>query len=135
LDGPSGIAISGGDLFIANQGYGVKPGFIAEYGLDVSTVNASLVSGLDTPYGVAISGNDMFVVNEGFSSAIGTVGEYTTSGQTVNADLISGFGEPTGIAISSVPEPSVLGLLGGGVAAMGFRMRRLKSTNSGHAKA
>ncbi len=111
LDGPSCMAISGTNLFIANQGFGVKPGFIAEYGLDGSTNNASLISGLDTPYGVLSSGNDLFVLNEGFLTDNPRVGEYTTSGSTVNAALISGFGEPTGIAISPPPLP-VLSPLG-----------------------
>jgi hypothetical protein len=123
------MTISGNDLFIANQGYGVNPGFISEYGLDGSMVSASLISsGLDTPYGVVASGNDLYVLNEGFQTAKSTVGEYTTTGGTVNADLISGLGEGTGIAISSVPEPSCGLLAGLGTAGL-WLWRRRKNNN------
>jgi MYXO-CTERM domain-containing protein len=71
-------------------------GAIGEYGLNGSTVNASLISGLDDPQGLAISGNDLFFAN----LAPGYVEEYKTSGATVNASLISGLSGVSGIAIS-----------------------------------
>lgn len=77
------------DIYVANY----ENGTIGEYGLDGSTINASLISGLDNPNAVAISGNDLFVVNGS------GVGEYTTSGATVNASLIS-VDAPYAIAIS-----------------------------------
>ena len=80
------------NLDIANA----ESGTIGEYGLDGSTVNAALISGLDGPSDILISGNDMFVVNQ----SGGTIGEYTLSGQTINADLISELVRPWGIAIS-----------------------------------
>lgn len=49
---------------------------MSEYGLDGSTVNASLITGLNVPEGIALSGNDLFVAN----IQSGTIGEYTTSG-------------------------------------------------------
>src|SRR5215469_15488843 len=79
------------DLFVTS----LTGGTIGEYGLDGSTVNASLVSGLGQPLGLAISGNDLFVVNSSGNS----IGEYTTSGATVNASLIS-VSSPVNIVIS-----------------------------------
>src|ERR1700723_3275053 len=62
-------------------GSGNGSGIIGEYGLDGSTVNASLISGLSYPGAMTISGNDLFFVNTGGSS----ICEYTTSGSTVNS--------------------------------------------------
>ena len=69
---------------------------IGAYGMDGSTVDASLITGLDGPEGIAISGNDVFIAN--FTS--GTIGEYTTSGTTVDASLITGLTDSVGLAIS-----------------------------------
>jgi hypothetical protein len=76
------ISAAHAQIFVANF-YGDSVG---EYNLDGSTVNASLISGLDNPEGIAVSGSDLFVTNSGN----GTIGEYTTSGATVNASLITG---------------------------------------------
>lgn len=83
------------DIYVIN----VEANTLGEYGLDGSTVNASLVtsaSGLGYPYGIAISGDDVFVANWDNG---GTIAEYTTSGATVNASLITGLQYPCGIAI------------------------------------
>lgn len=45
------------NLYVANS----HTGTLGEYGLDGSTVNASLISGLGDSIGLAISGNDVFV--------------------------------------------------------------------------
>src|ERR1700722_12486039 len=74
------------NIYVTSYGDGT----IGEYGPGGSTINSSLVSGLNGPQGIAISGNDLFVVNR----STGTVGEYTTSGATVNASLISGLNSP-----------------------------------------
>ena len=69
---------------------------IGEYGLDGSTVNASLISyGGTVPFGLVISGGDLLV-------AVGhTIGEYGLDGSTINASLISSMaGTPFGLAIS-----------------------------------
>lgn len=92
LSSPEGIAFSGNDIFVANDGNGT----IGEYTTSGATVNASLISGLNTPEGIAILGTNIFVANENGD----TIGEYTTSGTTVNASLISGLDYPAGIAIS-----------------------------------
>ncbi len=80
------------DLYVVNNGSNK----IGEYRLDGSTVNASLISGLNYPQGIAISGTNLFVSSYGN----GTIGKYTTSGTVVNASLISGLDYPQGIAIS-----------------------------------
>ena len=69
---------------------------IGEYTDSGSTVNASLMTGLNDPGGIAISGTNLFVANSGN----GTIGEYTTSGAIINASLITGLNSPVGIAIS-----------------------------------
>jgi hypothetical protein len=104
------------DIYVVN----VANNTIGEHGQDGSTVNASLISGLDVPEGIAILGNDLFVAN--WSS--GTIGEYTTSGATVNAALISGLNAPIGIAISPVPELSSSALAGLGATALWVWRRR-----------
>jgi len=98
------------NLYVGNLGNYT----IGEYGLDGSTVNTSLISGLNYPVGLAISGDDLFVANFYGDS----VGEYTTSGATVNASLISGLDSPAYIAVSPVPEPSAGALAGLGAAAL-----------------
>ena len=50
LNGPGGIAISGGNLFVAN----FASGTIGEYTLSGETVNASLISGLNQPTDIAV---------------------------------------------------------------------------------
>lgn len=91
LSSPTGMAVSGGYLYVAQEN-----GTIRKYTTSGTLVNASLISGLYGPWGITISGNDLFVANGGGESS--TIGEYTTSGATVNASLVSGLGNPTGLA-------------------------------------
>ena len=51
LDGPVGLAVSGGDIFVANT-YPI--GGIKEFTTAGAPVNTSLVTGLDFPCGVAV---------------------------------------------------------------------------------
>jgi len=91
LSSPTGLAVSGGYLYVAQEN-----GTIRKYTTSGALVNASLISGLYGPWGIAISGNDLFVANGGGESS--PIGEYTTSGATVNASLVTGLGNPTGLA-------------------------------------
>ncbi|MGH7943362.1 MAG: hypothetical protein ACREFR_20070 [Limisphaerales bacterium] len=91
---PTGMAISGDDLFVVDN----VAGTIGEYTTSGQTVNASLITGLNGPGGIAVSGNDLFVAN--YADDDGYIGEYTTAGATVNASLISSVYNPLGIAIS-----------------------------------
>jgi PEP-CTERM motif len=106
LDDPTGMVLSGGNLFVVsgNSSWG---GTVGEYTTSGATINASLLTvnfpytvvqggNAITTYSLAISGDDLFIVN----FITGIVGEYTTSGATVNASLISGLNLPTGMAIS-----------------------------------
>jgi hypothetical protein len=96
LDLPFGIALSGGNLFVAGAKF-ISPGnwTIGKYNATTrATVNSALVSGLATPTGLALSEGNLFV------SQLGGVGEYTTSGATVNSALVSGLFAPNGIAVS-----------------------------------
>ena len=51
LSSPSGIAVYGSNLFVADRGNDIKPGTgtIGEYTTSGATVNASLVTGLSFP--------------------------------------------------------------------------------------
>ncbi len=91
LSSPTGIAVSGGYIYVAQEN-----GTIRKYTTAGLLVNASLISGLYLPWGITISGNNLFVANGGGESS--TIGEYTISGATVNASLVSGLGNPTGLA-------------------------------------
>ncbi len=94
LENPTGIVVSGSDLFVANFGGGSSgEGLIGEYTTSGATVDASLVSGLTDPEGIAISGSDLFVANL-LGAGFGTIGDYTTSGETINASLVSGLSDP-----------------------------------------
>jgi hypothetical protein len=99
LNEPTGIGVSGSNLFVANYFYAAGT-TVGEYTTSGATVNASLISGLSVPFGVAVSGSNLFVTTFGTSVSSGGVGEYTTSGATVNASLISGLEYPEGIAVS-----------------------------------
>jgi hypothetical protein len=50
LNDPYGLAVSGGDIFVANT----YPGEISEYTTTGAPVNTSLITGLDYPWGVAV---------------------------------------------------------------------------------
>jgi hypothetical protein len=115
LDGPQAIAVSGSDLFIADD----SGNRLGEYTTSGTTVNASLIvgSGLNGASRIAISGSDIFVANyAGGKAGSGTISEYTTSGATVNPALVTGLDAPAGLVVA-VPEPSTWMLLLGGLAA------------------
>ena len=88
---PSGIAVSGGHIFVTNVGSDT----LGEYNLDGTPVNASLIRTLHDSQGVAVSDSDIFVTNY----QLGTVSEYALDGTLVNASLISGLMEPRSIEL------------------------------------
>jgi Ca2+-binding RTX toxin-like protein len=113
LIGPTAIAASGSDLFVASTGPAdsatnqFDEGAIGEYSTAGAIVNAALVSGLDGPVGIAVSGSELFVTSEGqFTCAIGA---YMTSGAAVNAALVTGYSEnPAGVVGLSNPSSIVV---------------------------
>jgi hypothetical protein len=140
LNGATGIAVSGSDLFVENHN-----GVIGEYTTSGAVVNADLITlsnpggptaGGADPTAIAVSGSDLFIA---YGGLYGAIGEFTTSGATVNAELVSGLNNPVGIAIEAaaggtggtpaVPLPpaawSGLALLGGlaTIAAARSRLR------------
>jgi hypothetical protein len=85
LGGGWGLAVSGSDLFVAQNN-----GTVGEYTTSGGQINPSLITGLATPRGIAVSGSQLFTANQGN----GTVGEYTISGGMVvssNPSFISGM--------------------------------------------
>ncbi len=96
MSAPLGVAVSGSDLFVTNEGSGT----VGEYTTSGATVMASLVSGLTDPFGVTVSGSDIFVVDPDAN----TVSEYdATTGAAVTVTCtntsLSGGGQ-SGAAIS-----------------------------------
>jgi len=87
--------IQGQEIFVVNSGNPTafpQNAAIGEYGLDGSTINASLIPLLGNLWGLAISGNDLFIANGD------NVSEFTTSG--ASAGGITDLGSANGIAIS-----------------------------------
>ena len=127
LSTPSGIAIIGSDIFIANYNFGTSnAGSIVEYttaGTQVGTV--PLVSGLTGPTEIAALGTDLYVT---FKDT-GTVEEFdSTTGALVGTEpLISDLITPFGIV--AVPEPSTWALLALGMGLLGYvQFRRSRSS-------
>jgi glucose/arabinose dehydrogenase len=104
-----------GDLFVSDANNGeiteITPG----------GAESTFATGLSHPWGLAFNGaGDMFVANQ----LVNNVLEITSDGQaTIYA---SGFADPLGVAVQPVPEPTILGLLGLGAAALVIHRRRLR---------
>ena len=84
LNDAFGIAVSGGNLFVADT----VNGTIGEYNATTGApVNPALVSGLNFPESIEVSGGNLFVTEIG-----GTIGKYNaTTGAPVDPALISGL--------------------------------------------
>jgi hypothetical protein len=97
LDGPTGIALSGNDLFVVSIG-GTDGGTVGKYNATTgAAINANLIAGLDGPVGLALSGSTLYVA----SSVSGIVGKYNAStGAAINADFITGLGSPERVVVS-----------------------------------
>ncbi len=92
--GSAGLAISGGNLFVANQlNYNVGKYDIGSG----AAINSSFITGLNNPQGMAISGSVLFVTN--YTS--NTVGAYDlATGNAINASFVTGLHGPVNIAVS-----------------------------------
>jgi hypothetical protein len=94
LFGPTGVAVSGGKLYVTNFGGGTIGEYDATTG---ATINASLVSGLNGPNAIVVSGGNLWVSNY----YTGTIGLYDAStGATINASLVSGLTIPQRFVLS-----------------------------------
>jgi hypothetical protein len=85
LNQPTGIAVSGPDMFVAS----FTGGTVSEYTTSGQTVNASLISlppsNLSSIDSMTMSGSNLFLTTQN------VVAEYTKSGALVNSSLISGL--------------------------------------------
>ena len=99
LNTPFGLALSGNNLYVVNQGNGTVGVYNATTG---AAINPSLVTGLSqNPYVLALSGSNLYVVSSGGTDFAGVVGLYNaTTGIAINPSLVTGVSFPTGIAIS-----------------------------------
>jgi DNA-binding beta-propeller fold protein YncE len=98
LNGPTGLAVSGTDLFVAIE-TGNKVGkYNATTG---AAINANFITGLHAPFfGLVLntSGRRLFVTNT--TILTNTVGAYNaTTGAPINASLITGLNRPVGLAL------------------------------------
>ncbi len=79
--GAYGFAISGSDIFVANDALNT----VEEYTTSGATVTKTLVSGLTGVLDIDATASDIFVSNNG------VISEYTTAGTLVKANLITGI--------------------------------------------
>src|SRR5512132_2659973 len=100
LNGPQGIAVSGGNLLVTSLNLTSDTGRIGEYTTSGATVNPALITTLGGPSGIAVSGVDLFVAISNVTSESSRIGKYTTSGATLNRALISGLGPVDDIVVS-----------------------------------
>ena len=104
---PSGLAVSGGDLYVASGNLSN----VGEYTLSGATVNESLVTlpSLTGPNGMAFAGNNLLISNEGNDD----VSEFNaTTGAVENRFFVNPGGIPGDLAISG-NDLYVMTLFGG----------------------
>jgi outer membrane protein assembly factor BamB len=95
LMGPTGLAVRGNTLFVANTSSGTVGKYDATTG---GAVNASFITGLEEPNVLAVKENTLFVA----SSEGHKVSAYdVTTGAAVDANFITGLRFPTALAIKS----------------------------------
>jgi hypothetical protein len=92
LQNPTGLAVLGNTLFVANQTSNSGspmfiPGTVGEYNSTTgAAINVNFITGLSSPGGLAVSANSLFVVNGDVGPNLDTVGEYnSTTGAVINA--------------------------------------------------
>ena len=94
---PAGLAVAGGDLYVAEY----NTGAIGKYITAGVPINTSLITGANGPGIMAVAGNDLFVSN--YNTGIG---EYTLSGGVINSSLIGPMYGANGIVVVAAPEPA-----------------------------
>jgi hypothetical protein len=93
LNVPSGLAVKGNTLFVADFGNGTVGEYDAKTG---AAINANFITGLTGPSGLALKGNKLFVANIVVATiGTSTVGEYDAeTGVAINASFITGLSNP-----------------------------------------
>ncbi len=90
--GPRGLALDGlGNLYVAKN----SSGTVGKYTTSGTTVNHSLITGLNGPSSVAVDPDGYLFV----ASFDGTIGKYNLDGSPLNRALISGLRGPSSIAL------------------------------------
>ena len=86
LDGPFGLTVADGFLYVAN----LFPGIVGKYNLDGTPVNASLINmgPLASPVGLAVLGTDLYVADQ----TTGKIGHYDTSLRHAGDNVFAIFG-------------------------------------------
>jgi hypothetical protein len=106
----NGIAVSGSDIFVANE----TTNTVGEYTTSGGTITPTLITGLSDPLNLALTGSSLFVDSD--AGGGGTIGAYTlgsTPGtiSSSNAALYSYLGfssNPSGLALSGTNILTVL---------------------------
>ena len=97
LNSPTGIAIYGNDLFVANNGSSLDAGYIEEYNLTTDAAVGMYATGLVGPRGIAFdSAGNLYVADQGN----GTVVEIPTGGGSLDT-LASGLTAPNDVVYSN----------------------------------
>jgi sugar lactone lactonase YvrE len=121
LTSPYGLAFNGaGDLFVSDPG----AGSILEFN---GGIQSTFATGLNVPTGLAFDNSgDLFVADSGINDETGDITEFTASNHEVV--FSTSVNKPQSIAFQGetlpVPEPSVMGLFGAGIAAILIRRRK-----------
>ncbi len=120
LAGPTGLAISGSTLYTAS----IMTGAVlrTDLGSDVTTTFASTGGPFEVgPLAMLANGTLL----GGSPSGSGSIYHFGTDG-TLLSTYASGLGQVGGIvAVAAVPEPASITLAAGGLAAIGWILRRL----------
>jgi sugar lactone lactonase YvrE len=96
LDSPTGIAIDGGNVFVANNGSGIDTGYIAEFSLATGAFEQNYSTGEVGPRGLAFdSAGNLYVADQ----TTGTIVEIPVGGGTGTV-IASGLSFPNGVAFN-----------------------------------
>jgi hypothetical protein len=93
---PTGIAVGGAGLFVAQWSINTGHSTVGQYTISGTVVSTSLISGLLYPQRLTISGNRLFVVDWNLPY----ISQYTTDGTLVNGYFIHGLNGSIAMTVS-----------------------------------